>query len=283
MALSFEICRNNVDKLRGGSDMVAPTLVRNYEESGVLITGGTSGVGLATALGFVDAGARKVVLLGRDAERGQLAKKAVMDRSPDALVEFIATDASDLERVQDSVAAAHEAMGSIDVLVNSTTTSYRPELLHRMPLDDIEKTLVGQALPPMLMTRSVLPLMQAQGGGSIVNIASDAAKIPTPGESALGAAMAAIVMFTRVAAVEGKRNGVRVNVVTPSLIAGTPTAANVLSDGFSKSLFEKAASQAHLGVAEPDDLASLIVFLGGPQAARLTGQTISVNGGISVV
>jgi 2-hydroxycyclohexanecarboxyl-CoA dehydrogenase len=55
----------------------------------------------------------------------------------------------------------------------------------------------------------------------------------------------------------------------------------VLRDGFSRKLFEKAAAQAHLGVAEPEDLASLIVFLGGPGAARLTGQAISVNGGIS--
>ena len=55
----------------------------------------------------------------------------------------------------------------------------------------------------------------------------------------------------------------------------------MLRDGFSKKLFEKAASLAHLGVAEPDDLASLVVFLGGPGSARLTGQAISVNGGIS--
>jgi 2-hydroxycyclohexanecarboxyl-CoA dehydrogenase len=130
------------------------------------------------------------------------------------------------------------------------------------------------ALPPMHLTRAALPLMQAQGGGSIVNIASDAAKVPTPGEAVLGAAMAAIVMFTRVTAVEAKRNGIRVNAITPSLIAGTPTANNMLRYGFSRKLFEKVAAQAHLGVAEPDDMASLIVFLGGPGAARLTGQAI---------
>src|SRR5690606_442138 len=128
----------------------------------------------------------------------------------------------------------------------------------------------------------VLPYLRTQGGGSIVNIASDAAKVPTPGEAALGGAMAAIVMFTKVAALEARRDGVRVNVLTPSLIAGTTTAANVLSDGFSRKLFEKAAGQAHLGVAEPADLAAMAVFLGGPGAARLTGQAISVNGGISV-
>lgn len=134
----------------------------------------------------------------------------------------------------------------------------------------------------MLLTRIVLPYLQEQCGGSIITIASDAAKVPTPGEAALGGAMAAIVMFTKVAALEAKRNGVRVNVLTPSLIAGTTTAANVLSDGFSKRLFEKAASQAHLGVAEPEDLAAMAVFLGGPAAARVTGQTISVNGGVSI-
>ena len=127
-------------------------------------------------------------------------------------------------------------------------------------------------------------------GGSAVNIiaasAVGAPGVPLPKAVFTGvpvrAAMAAIVMFSRVSAIEAKRNGIRVNVITPSLIAGTPTAEAVLRDGFSKNLFEKAASLAHLGVAEPDDLAALVVFLGGPGAARLTGQAISVNGGISV-
>jgi len=256
-------------------------LVRTYEESGAIIVGGTSGIGLATALGFADAGVKRMVLVGRDHTRGDEACRTVSGRHRDVDVHFISADSSDNDEVERCVAAAHLAMGSVDICVNSTTTAYRPELLHRTPPTALPDILMGQAVPPMLMTRAVLPLMQAQGGGSIINIASDAAKVPTPGESALGAAMAAIVMFTRVTAVEAKRNGVRVNAVTPSLVNGTRTANNVLSDGFSRSLFEKAALQAHLGVAEPDDLASLIVYLGGPAAARLTGQTISVNGGIS--
>lgn len=256
-------------------------LVRDYADSAVVIAGGTSGVGLASALGFVDAGVRRLALLARNPERGAAAREAVLARCPDAQVHFIATDADDLAQVQASVEAAHTALGTIDVLVNSMTSTYRPELLHRTPLEDVAGILTRQALPPMHMTRVVLPIMQAQGGGSIVNVASDAAKVATPGESVLGAAMAAIVMFTRVAAIEAKRNGVRVNVLTPSLIAGTPTAENVLRDGFSKALFEKAAGLAHLGVAEPEDLANLVVFLGGPGSARLTGQAISVNGGIS--
>lgn len=262
--------------------MSAPSpLVRNYADSAVVIAGGTSGVGLATAHGFVQAGVRRVALLARNTERGAAARDEVLATCAEAEVHFIATDGSDLAQVEASVAEAHRRLGAIDVMVNSTAASYRPELLHLTSLEDMAGILTAQALPPLHLTRAVLPIMQEQGGGSIVNIASDAAKVPTPGESVLGAAMAAIVMFTRVAAMEAKRNGIRVNAVTPSLIAGTPTAENVLRDGFSKKLFEKAASLAHLGVAEPDDLASLIVFLGGPAAARLTGQVISVNGGIS--
>jgi NAD(P)-dependent dehydrogenase (short-subunit alcohol dehydrogenase family) len=133
----------------------------------------------------------------------------------------------------------------------------------------------------MYMTRFALPGMREQRSGVIINIASDAAKVPTPGETVLGAAMAAIVMFSKTLAMEAKRDGIRVNVLTPSLIAGTPTAHRVQKEGFSAKLFAKAASLAQLGVAEPDDLAALIVFLASPQARRLTGQAISVNGGIS--
>jgi 2-hydroxycyclohexanecarboxyl-CoA dehydrogenase len=262
--------------------MVEKPVVKSYAESAVLIAGGTSGVGLAAAHGFADAGSRRIALVGRDRTRGESARSAVAERYPDAQVAFLSADAGDPDQVEAAVHAAHAELGAIDVLVSSVTTAYRPELLHRTPAADMAAILLGQALPPMLLTRSVLPVMRAQGGGSIIAIASDAAKVPTPGESVLGAAMAAIVMFSRVAALESKRDGIRVNAVTPSLIAGTMTAANVLSDGFSKRLFEKAAEQAHLGVAEAADLAPVVVFLGGPGAAKLTGQVISVNGGISV-
>jgi 2-hydroxycyclohexanecarboxyl-CoA dehydrogenase len=256
-------------------------LVRGYPESAVVIAGGTSGVGLASAIGFTDAGVRRLALLGRNEERGLAARETVLRHCPEAQVEFLRTDAGDVDQVESSVGEAHRRLGQIDVLVSSVTSTYRPELLHRTASTDIARIMLGQALPPMLLTRAVLPLMQEQGGGSIINIASDAGKVATPGESVLGAAMAAIVMFSRVTAIEAKRNGIRVNALTPSLIQGTATAENVLRDGFSKKLFEKAAAMAHLGVADAADLASLVVFLGGPGAARLTGQAISVNGGIS--
>lgn len=261
--------------------MIDRPKVARYDEAAVLIAGGTSGVGLASARGFLAAGVRRLVLLARTQERGLAVRDELRSLEPQAQVEFVRCDASHPDQVQHAVGEAHQLLGGLDVVVSSTTASYRPELLVRTPYDDMAQILLGQALPPMLLTRAAMPLLAEQGGGSIITIASDAAKVATPGEAVLGGAMAAIVMFTRVAAIEGKRDGVRCNVLTPSLIAGTPTAENVLRDGFSKKLFERAAAQAHLGVAEPEDQAALVVFLGGPASARLTGQAISVNGGIS--
>ncbi|GAA1668712.1 short-chain dehydrogenase [Citricoccus zhacaiensis] len=260
--------------------MSTPT-VKSYEDSAVVIAGGSSGVGLASAQKFLEAGVTRVALVSRNPERGQAARDRVAALNPQANVVFLPADLDHPQQVQEAVTAAHDRLGAIDVLVSSVAASYRPELLHTIDPEDFVSIINRQALPPMYLTRAVLPLMQAQGGGSIINIASDAAKVPTPGETVLGAAMAAITMFTRTAAMEAKRNGIRVNALTPSLIAGTPTADRVLTDGFSKTLFEKASRMAHLGVAEPDDLAEMVLFLGGPGAARLTGQVISVNGGIS--
>jgi NAD(P)-dependent dehydrogenase (short-subunit alcohol dehydrogenase family) len=255
--------------------------VRTLEQSGVAITGGTSGVGLASAQQFAAAGVRRVVLLGRNEERGGAACEAVRSGCPDAQVEFVAVDANDPAQATRAIEQAQSLIGSIDVLVNSTTHSALPTLLHEMPIEEMGIILTQQALAPLHMTRAVLPGMREQRGGAIINIASDAGKLATPGETVIGAAMAGIIMFTRAAAMEAKRDGIRINVLTPSLITGTPTGDRALSGGFSAKLFTKAASVAHLGVAQPDDLASMIVFLASPAAARVTGQAISVNGGIS--
>src|SRR3546814_8383997 len=126
----------------------------------------------------------------------------------------------------------------------------------------------------MVMGRAVLPVMRASGAGSIVVVASDAAKSATPGETVIGAAMAAITMFARAMAMEVKRDGIRVNIVTPSLISGTPIYDRLMEDEFSARLFGKAAKLASLGVADADDVAATIAFLCSDDAARITGQAI---------
>jgi 2-hydroxycyclohexanecarboxyl-CoA dehydrogenase len=163
----------------------------------------------------------------------------------------------------------------------STAADVRPELFIDIPGADIGRMLTQLALPSMHMASAVLPGMRNRRTGVIVNVASDAAKTATPGEAIIGAAKAAIVMFTRTIAIEEKRYGIRANALTPSLVYGTASTERIMADGFSGKLFARAAQQAQLGVPTADDIAALTVFLCSPAAARLTGQAISVNGGIS--
>jgi NAD(P)-dependent dehydrogenase (short-subunit alcohol dehydrogenase family) len=254
----------------------------DFADTGVVIAGGTSGVGLATALAFAAAGARRIVLLGRDAERGKRAVEQVAAAHPTATPTFVSADANDPVAAEGAAAEAAAYLGRIDVLVNSTVAPYQPTLLHDIPTGQLVQILLQQAAGPLLMSRAVLPYMRAQNSGAIINIASDAVKVPTPGETAIGAAMAAIVTFSRTLALEAKRYGVTVNAITPSLIVNTGSYDRAMNLEFSKKIFDKIVSQAHLGLTEPEDLANLIVFLASPMGRKITGQVVSVNGGISV-
>jgi len=254
---------------------------RPLSDCGVVVLGGTAGVGLEAAVQFAEQKSR-VVLLGRNTERGAAACTTVRARVRRADVEFIQVDAADPADAIRAEHAARDRLGSIDVLVCTTGPSAPPRLLHDIPIIDIKPRLDEIVLPPLHMMHATLPAMRRQKSGSIVIVASDAAKVATPGETLIGAAMAAIVMFSRAAALEVKREGVRINLLTPSLIAGTPGAALIAADPFAGKMFEKAASLAHLGVAEAEDLAAMALYLAGPAARRITGQAISINGGISV-
>ena len=127
----------------------------------------------------------------------------------------------------------------------------------------------------------VAPAMIRQRGGAIVVIASDAGKIATPGESLIGSLKAAAIMFARTLSVELSRHNVRVNCVTPSLVAKTRAYDRVMSSEFGKKIFSEAASRAWLGVPDPENVAPAAAFLASDMASHITGQAISVNGGIS--
>lgn len=254
----------------------------DFSSSAVLIAGGTSGVGLATAVAFAQAGCRRLMLLGRNTDRGKQAIDHVLETVPGASVEFLSADANDPAAAEEAAQETHRRLGGIDLLVNSVVAPYQPTLLHEIPTEQVGRVLTEQAVGPLVMSRAVIPFMREQQHGSIVNIASDAARVPTPGETSLGAAMAAIVTFSKTLALEAKRYGVRVNVITPSLIVDTGSYDRAMSQEFSAKIFERITNQAHLGKTEPNDLANLVLFLASPLAHLITGQVVSVNGGISV-
>jgi NAD(P)-dependent dehydrogenase (short-subunit alcohol dehydrogenase family) len=259
-------------------------VVKELASSGAAISGGTAGIGLASAEALLAAGVPRVVVFGRNPDRGARAVARLRELAPDATVEFVPADCHSVDSAQAAIAQAEEILDGIDVLVNSTASDVVPEILTRIPPEEVQAILVKQAVPPMLMTRLVLPLMAERRGGVIVNVSSDAAKTPTPGEAVIGAASAAIKMFSQTVALEAKRYGVRVNAITPSLVVGTEGTDRITAgEGFSAKLFARVATMADLGVTDAHDQAALVVFLASPAAARLTGQAISVNGGISAV
>ncbi|MBY0509594.1 MAG: SDR family oxidoreductase [Rhodospirillaceae bacterium] len=256
-------------------------IAKPLADAAVLITGGTSGIGLAAAQHFVRAGVRKIVLNGRNPERGAKACATVLNEAAGVTVKFVAADISNLDDARRLTDETVKALDGIDVLVNCAGGDHAPELFHEMSIGDIQKMLIHFVAGPTQMCHLVLPHMTKAGGGAIINVASDAAKFPTPGESVIGGCMAALVMFTKTLAMEAKRAGIRANALTPSIVEGTRTYDRVMGGGFSAKLFDKAIKAARLGVVTPDDIAPMIVFMAGPQGARMTGQAISINGGIS--
>lgn len=247
----------------------------------VAITGGTSGIGLATAEGLARAGAAHLVLVGRDAGRGAAAIARIAAAGPGTAVRFVQGDVARADTAARMAAAIADGPGQLDSVVTCAGGGHAPRLFHDLP-DGAAEDILGQWLLGTVHTlRSAMPFLHAAGGGAIVTVASDAAKVPTPGEAVIGAAMAGIVMLTRTIAIEQARAGIRANCLTPSLVDGTLTYQHVMSDPFAARLFSKARDRARLGLATPEDQAAMVLFLLGPESRRMTGQTISINGGIS--
>jgi 2-hydroxycyclohexanecarboxyl-CoA dehydrogenase len=249
----------------------------------VVVTGGTGGIGRACAEAMLEAGAAGVLINGRDPARAAAAQAEIQLRFPAARVVVAIGDVAVAETAQAVMACAVRELGRIDVLVNSTGGNDLPRLLYRTPVGEVPGILQRCLFAQILCSAAALPTMRDAGRGAIINIASDAAKMPTPGESVIGAAMAGIVMFTRALAVEGKRDGIRANVLTPSMTSGTDHYRKVMEDPFSSRLFAKAEKMAALGVVSKEELAGLAVFLASPAAAKITGQAISMTGGISAL
>lgn len=257
-------------------------VVKTISDSGVVVLGGTAGVGFEAAAQFAEQGAR-VLILGRNDQRGAAACAKLLERVPGANIGFVRVDATEAADAVRAEAECRERLGQIDVLACTTGPSAPPRLMHNIAIEDVRQRIEEIMLPPIHMVHATLPAMRRQRGGAIVVVASDAGKIPTPGETMVGSAMGAILTYCKTAALEAKREHVRINLLTPSLIAGTPGADLIFNEAFSAKMFEKASAMAHLGVADCADQAAMILYLASPAARRMTGQAISINGGISVI
>lgn len=247
-----------------------------------LVTGSTAGIGLRTAEQLARAGCELVLVNGRSEASGQEAMAELRELVPHGKFELLLADyhrQPDLDRMF----GVTRDRGGLDIFIHTCMadggTGLKP-FMETKP-QEWRGTVDGLFLSLLECVYRAVPQMMAKGGGAIVSYASDAAKIATPGEAVNGGCLAANVMFCRTVGLELARHNIRVNAVTPSITRGTKTYDKVMASGFSKKLFEKAESRARLGVAYAENVAPMAVFLASPLASHITGQVVSVNGGIS--
>ncbi|HEX6500099.1 MAG TPA: SDR family oxidoreductase [Micromonosporaceae bacterium] len=177
----------------------------------VIVTGASSGIGAATARLAAANGAR-LVLAARRFDR----LEALAAQLPDAIA--VPTDMRHPEQIRDLVRAAAERYGRVDVLVNNAGQGLHVPL-EQVGLDDLEAVMELNVYGPLLAMQTVVPLMRAQGGGSIVNISSGTSRMVLPGVGAYAATKAALNMLSQVARAEWAGDGIVVSLVYPSITA----------------------------------------------------------------
>jgi 3-oxoacyl-[acyl-carrier protein] reductase len=245
-----------------------------------LITGGSEGIGLRVAEQLAEAGAR-VFVNGRSAERGERAIAKLQKISPE--VRFIAGDCASYEDVAAVVDTVRSAAGRLDVLVSAGAEGeIGPTPFAQLTPEQIESEFRKRLLPRIFPVHAAWSALR-ENGGSVVLLTTDAGRFATPGESVLGAVGASVIMMTKALAKEFSRDKIRVNSIALALTSDTPTWDKAFAEeGFWRNLGTKVVERFPFGrPPAADEVATVAVFLASDAAAQVTGQTISVNGGLS--
>ena len=247
----------------------------NLDQKIALITGGASGIGFATAQIFVAAGAKVVLLDLPKSNVKEAAKKISLDTH---ICSGISLDITAETDVKNSLEKIFKEKKSIDILVNSAGTAIRKPAI-TLPLKDWNKVVNVNMTGCFICSRVAARLMsKGKHGGVIINIAS------IMGLSGGGlypnisyqTTKGAIINMTRAMAVEWATKGIRVNAVAPTYVR-TPFIKSLLTQ---PKLIKKIESMTPLNrIAEPEEVASAILFLSSPGASMITGHTLPVDGG----
>jgi NAD(P)-dependent dehydrogenase (short-subunit alcohol dehydrogenase family) len=241
----------------------------------VLVTGALAGIGRATALAFAREGARLVVS-GRNQEAGDALAAELRTFGAEAL--FLRADVRNEAEVRSLVDQTVERFGRLDAAVNNAGTEGQPGPVVEQTAETYAATFDTNVLGVLLSMKHELRVMQAQGAGSIVNISSAYGKIGAAGASVYVASKHAVEGLTKSAALEVATTGIRVNAVAPG-----PVETGML-DRFTGGAEGKAWLTAQVParrLGHVDEIAAAVVFVAIGKSAFITGQSISVDGGVT--
>jgi 2-hydroxycyclohexanecarboxyl-CoA dehydrogenase len=246
----------------------------NFTDKIAVVTGAGSGIGRATALALARDGAT-VLVADIDPAGGAATVAAIRELGWRA--EFRPVDMTDPESVAGFAAAALAAHGAVDVLVNGAGWGRTAPFLDGTP-EFWAKLVALNFVGPMLLAKALLPAMIERTSGRIVNIASDAGRVGSLGETVYAGTKGALIAFTKSLAREVARYQISVNCVCPGP-TDTPLMAAVPDKV--KEALTKAIPFRRLG--KPEEVAEAVAFFASDSASYVTGQVLSVSGGLTMV
>ena len=250
-----------------------------FDHKTVIVTGGGGGIGGATSRRFAQEGA-KVAVFDMNLEAAQKVADGI--RADGGVAQAFKCDITSRADVDVAVAATEAALGPVAVLVNNAGWDVFKPFVKTVPAE-WDKLIAINLTGALHMLHAVLPGMAERKYGRIVNIASDAARGGSSGEAVYSACKGGLVALSKTLAREHARHNITVNVVCPgptdtALLAGVAEGARDPAK-----LLEAFRSAIPLGrLGQPDDLASAIAFFGSDDAGFITGQVISVSGGLTM-
>ncbi len=252
----------------------------NLKDKTAIVTGGARGIGRAIVQRLAEAGADVVIgdLRLDEAE----ATASEIGKITGQRVRAVRANVTDLKQVEALRDAALQAFGKIDILVNNAGWDRLMPFLKTTP--ELWEKIIAVNYKGVIHTcYAVLPHMAERKQGSIVNISSDSARVGSLGEAIYSGSKAAVVAFSKTLAREHARDNIRVNVICPGL-ADTPLLSEIQQDPFGQKVLGSIVNFVPLKrLAQPDDIAPLVVFLASEAAGYITGQVTSVNGGLTMV
>ena len=251
----------------------------------VIVTGGASNLGRAIALGFAAEGARVVIA---DIDEAQ-AKKVVAE-APNGSVVARKTDVTDWDSVVSTVEFARSSMGGLDVLVNCAGWTI-DRLFTEKPRSEWEREIAIDTWGFINAARAVLDHMIEHRYGRIVSIGSDAGRMGEWREAVYSGTKASVIAMSKSIAREVGKYGITLNVVCPGLTPGSPDTsgresmwASEQANKFTPEVLEKAAKAYPLRrLGTPDDVVPAVLLLASDRASYITGQTLSISGGYTMV